>query len=175
MIIRTTIITILIFLTGCSGYTYNGLRYEDIKNPSLSIVAGVIASYAVHTISHMAYAEFADIDYDFDAFSEMFNGHVSDHDAAWFGRAGFIGQLSIGYGMKCLGIENDFTRGYNSAAMFQITTYPAWRSIIEGDDFELIDRSGNSTLEWAIYSGLAVGLNFKKKSNFGVGGRDLIP
>ena len=95
--------------------------------------------------------------------SEIVDGRMSDSQAAWFGRAGFLGQLAVGYGMRLAGEQGYFVKGYQAGTLFEIATYPAvnaWANSGGGDDFEMIEREGNAGLEWAIYTTAALGMGF---------------
>lgn len=152
----------VLLLSGCSGWTYNGIRGEDLRHPSGGLVAGAVSSFVVHTAGHIAWCSIEGKKWHFDGLSEMVDGNLTDSEAAWMGRAGFVAQLGVGWGMKLAGVENDFTQGYNAATMFEVVSYPMWAGIRgPGDDLEMIGRGGNEQLEWGIYSALAVRLNLK--------------
>lgn len=148
--------------SGCSGYTYNGIRADQIKDMTWKHAAGAAVSvFIVHPAGHIAYAQLTGHDWHIEGSSEIVDGAMTDSDAAWFGRAGFLLQLAFGYGAKAAGCKSGFWDGYNLGTQFEIMTYPLRRNSIEGggDDFEMMDRSGNAWAEWALYSALAAGLS----------------
>lgn len=130
------IFAILILLqllpVGCSSWTYNGINGDDIRNPTWSMAAGAVASMAVHMAGHVAYAQFTGHDWHIEGQSEIIDGKMSDSDGAWFGRAGFLAQIGSGYLFRISGIDNDFTKGWNAAALFEVATYPLFTPVIYG-------------------------------------------
>lgn len=166
---KTLIVLILIsvFVCSCSGFTYNGIRGDDLRNASIgdaaAIGAGIGARFLVHWAGHVAYFEANGIDWHQEGLSEIVETRLSDSEAAWGGRAGFLSELGVGYAMKLLGFDNKFTRAYNTASMVSIAVYPASNEILVGNggDFDMIDRDSNGDLEWAAYTALAIGLNIK--------------
>ena len=165
----STVFLWLWILSGCSGWTYNGIRGDDLRRASGSDLAamglGVATTYAIHSLGHVATAEIMGKPWHYYGLSEIVDGQMSDCQAAWFGRSGFIAQLSFGYAMSHIrGIPGYFQKGYNSGTLFEISTYPAMNRAFNsggGDDFEMIGRNGNPDLEYASYTALALGLNFK--------------
>jgi hypothetical protein len=162
----SAIISLMILLSGCSGWTYNGIRGEDLQRPSAKMLAGAGTSFVVHTTGHFVAMLIMGKELHFEGLSEITNDELTDAEAAWFGRAGFLAQVGFGYGMKLAGVKGDFIRGYNAATVFEVVTYPMWQPIRgKGDDLELIERGQGgqaATAEWAFWSGAAIGLNYDK-------------
>lgn len=163
--LRVAVIMIILYLvvqilTGCAGYTYNGIRGEDLKKPTLGIVAGFVSSYVVHMAGHLATAEIMGYDWHIDGTSEIIEGHMSDRDARLFAMAGFASQLAIGYGMRWCGVRNDFSRGYNTATLFEIATYPINPFLRGGgDDLDFLDsHGGNSAIAYGLSTAAAINL-----------------
>lgn len=156
---------VLLWLAGCSGWTYNGIRGEDLKHLNGKHVVGFAGAYAVHCASHLLTAEMMGKDWTFDGFSEIVDGPMTGSQAQWFARSGYVGQLAVGYGLKIVGAHNNYTIGYNAGCMTQIMLYPATRNWSPGvgDDLAMIGANGgNEWAEWGVYSALAVGLNLSE-------------
>ncbi|HBA86005.1 MAG TPA: hypothetical protein DCZ95_18120 [Verrucomicrobia bacterium] len=152
-------------LFGCAGWTYNGITREDLQGGDfISVSAGFGASYLVHTASHIVAAEIAGEPWHYDGLSEIVDGDLSPSEARWFARAGFLGQLAVGWTMKACGADGPFARGYYTGAMFEVATYPALVGLSgDGNDIEMIeDNGGHGYAEWAAYSAAAVGLVFSR-------------
>jgi len=162
-------LALLLFLPifGCSGWTYNGITREDFQGGDfISVAAGFGTSYIVHTASHIVAAEIAGEHWHYEGLSEIVDGDLSPSEARWFARAGFVGQLAVGWTMKALGADGPFARGYYTGTAFEIATYPVMIEIggQQGDDLEMIsDNDGNGYAEWAAYSVAAGGLLLGRK------------
>jgi len=158
---------VAILLFGCSGWTYNGITREDFQSGDfISVAAGFGTSYIVHTASHIVAAEIAGEHWHYEGLSEIVDGDLSPSEARWFARAGFVGQLAVGWTMKALGADGPFARGYYTGTAFEIATYPVMIEIggQQGDDLEMIsDNDGNGYAEWAAYSVAAGGLLLGRK------------
>jgi hypothetical protein len=159
-------------MSGCANYTYNGVRGEDLRRPSMKMVAGVGMAFVTHMAGHFAACQLMGKKARFEGLSEVVDGEMTDEQAAWFGRAGFLTANGIGWVAKAFGYEGEFWKGYNAGVMFETATYPLpmWRMIRgDGDDLKLIDRgglgggSGSGSLEWGLWSISSIGLNYESK------------
>lgn len=157
---------VVLSLYGCSGWTYNGIRGDDLRKASGRDLAtmglGVAATYAVHTAGHVIAAEVMGKDWHYDGLSEIVDGELSRSEAQWFARAGFVSQLSVGYFAKAMDSDGPFWKGYNAGTAFEISTYPIMNRAANnnGDDIKMLDDNGGSgDVEWAAYTALSFGLN----------------
>jgi len=168
LIIIVVLMMALCVFNGCSGWTYNGIRGDDLRMATgkdiVAMCAGGATTFAIHTLGHIAAAEAMDKPWHFSGLSEIVDGTMSNDQAAWFGRSGFLAQLAVGYGLKACGIDGYFAKGYTAGTVIEIATYPARHDVYNsggGDDFAMIERSGDKDLEYVTYTALALGLNFK--------------
>ena len=157
-------------LCACSGWTYNGIRGDDLRHASGRDIAtmglGVAATYAAHTLGHVAAAEVMGKPWHYAGLSEIVDGQMSSGQAAWFGRSGFLSQLAIGYGMRAASANGYFAKGYYAGTAFEVATYPVMNRAANsggGDDYAMIARNGDKGLEYAAYTTLAIGLNIAPK------------
>jgi hypothetical protein len=150
------IIILAIVCMGCSGWTYNGIKGEDIWADPVSAGAGVLTEIAVHWAGHVAWAQLNGKDWHQEGDREIIDGPLTDAEAAWFGRAGFVASLGVGWAARLMGVDRDdvFWKAYNTASLMEIVTYPIVRGWNDGD-LELMGRGGNAPLEWGAYSLLA--------------------
>jgi len=161
-------IFVAILLPGCSGWVYNGVRGEDLRHPTLEMAAGVGTAFVVHATGHFVAMSAMGHELHFEGLSEVTDDELNDSEAAWFGRAGFLAADGVGWAAKALGAKGDFWRGYNAGVAFETMTYPMWQPIRgEGDDLRLIDRDGDGSLEWGLWSAAALGLNFENTKGKG--------
>jgi hypothetical protein len=155
-------IFIMIWVSGCSGWVYNGVRGEDLQHPTLEMAAGVGTAFVVHATGHFVAMSIMGHELHFEGLSEVTDDELTDSEAAWFGRAGFLAADGVGWVAKALGARGDFWRGYNAGVVFETATYPMWQPVRgDGDDLRLIDRDGDGNLEWGLWSAAAIGLNFE--------------
>jgi hypothetical protein len=161
--IRILIIIFCLLFVGCANYTYNGIRGEDLQHPTLEMVAGVGTAFVVHATGHFVAMSIMGHELHFEGLSEITNDELTDSEAAWFGRAGFIAADGLGWTAKALGAKGDFWKGYNAGVAFETATYPMWDNVRgDGDDLKMIDRHGYGSLEWGLWSASSIGLNFKR-------------
>jgi hypothetical protein len=150
---RMTIMAImaLLFLSGCAGWTYNGLTAEDIKEPSWGMAAGFAATYAVHCIGHLATAEIMGYDWHMEGVSEIIDGEMNPTEKTIFAMAGFAIQIAAGYFMG----DSEFGRGFKTGTAFHVVTYPLINPVLNGngDDIEMAE---NGMLFWGGAAVLAV-------------------
>ena len=157
-----------LFIVSCSGWTYNGISGEDLRAGGVKeyaqMIGGGVLSAGVHLAGHaLAYQAYG-VSWHLDGLTEMAEERMSDSEAAMIGRAGPLLQLAVGYGMKWAGIDNAFTRGYNTVTLLEIGTYPAVDSFNGGgSDLDMIDRDSDAGAEWIVYTGLAAGLNYNRR------------
>ncbi|MFB5623158.1 MAG: hypothetical protein ACE5RH_04110, partial [Nitrosarchaeum sp.] len=146
--------------SGCAGYTINGIPSEGFRNitpkEGIKSLGGFAASNLVHIVGHaVVYGSMHKSWHIESARYEIVDGYLTDSEAAWAGRAGFIAQLIGGYALNKLGPKNSyFVAGYNMGSFFKISTYP----ILEGtySDLELISRNSNSELEYGLYTAASI-------------------
>jgi hypothetical protein len=157
-------IFIMIWMCGCSGWTYNGIRGEDLQHPTLEMAVGVGTAFVVHATGHFVAMSIMGKELHFGGLSEVTNDELTDSEAAWFGRSGLLTANGVGWAAKALGAKGDFWKGYNAGVAFETATYPMWDNIRgDGDDLKMIDRHGYGSLEWGMWSAAALGLNFERK------------
>lgn len=159
-----TIATALCFIivSGCAGWTVNGVRSDKI---TINHVGGMATSFLMHTAGHLVAAKAMGKDYHLEGQSEIIDDLLTSSQAAWIGRAGYLGALAPGYAAKLLGCKNDFWDGYNLGVVVETVGYPIARNFASGggDDFEMIDRASNPWAEWGVYSVAALGLLVERK------------
>jgi len=158
---KTFSLAILLLILICtpamakSYWTINGIplsEFQDITwKKAGALGAGAVISALTHATSHILYLEILGRSWHIDGLMEVCDGRLSDSQAAMFGRAGFIGALSVGTLGKIFGKKKSyFWTGFHFMTFIETSTYPIrWKD--EGD-LELIDRSSNSEIEWAIYT-----------------------
>jgi len=161
-----TILLAAILLSGCSGWTYNGIRGQDLRHPTWSMAAGFATTFAVHTAGHLLAAHAMGYDCHISGTSEIIDGPMDAGDARVFAAAGYGAQLAVGYGMKLWGVDNDFTRGYNAGTMLEIVAYPVLGFMRSGGGNDLdyfAANGGDKDVLYGVASTLAVGLNVKRR------------
>jgi hypothetical protein len=155
---------LLSMATGCANYTYNGIRGEDLQHPTLEMAAGIGTAFVVHASGHFVAMAVMGHELHFEGLSEVTDDELTDSEAAWFGRAGFLTANGVGWAAKALGAKGRFWRGYNAGVAFETATYPMWDNVRgEGDDLKMIDRHGYGSLEWGLWSASSIFLNLDNK------------
>jgi hypothetical protein len=159
------LILMLSMVIGCANYTYNGIRGEDLQHPTMEMAAGVGTAVAVHALGHFVASAIMGKELHLEGLSEMTNDELTDSEAAWFGRAGFLAANGVGWAAKALGAKGRFWRGYNAGVAFETMTYPMWDNVRgDGDDLKMIDRQGYGSLEWGLWSVSSIFLNLDNKT-----------
>jgi hypothetical protein len=148
---KTTTIIAIMFLSGCAGWTYNGLTPEDLKNPSWKMAAGFAATYAVHCAGHIVSAEIMGYDWHMEGVSEIIDGKMNNTEKTVFAMAGFATQIAAGYFMG----DGDFGRGFKTGTAFHVVTYPIVNPILNGNGND-IDMAENGMMFWGGAAVLAV-------------------
>lgn len=159
---------VVLIFTGCAGYTINGIPTEKFKAMELKdgckMVAGIATSSLVHFGGHVLAVNAMDKSWHLEDFRyEVVDSPMTDSEAAWMGRAGFIAQLFGGVLLNKFGPkESFFTSGYNIGTFTQIVTYP----FIDGkySDLEMINRNSNAGLELGLYTTASIYLMDIEKS-----------
>jgi hypothetical protein len=156
-------IFVLISLSGCSGWTYNGIRGDDLNNHTMEVAAGAGTAVAVHALGHFIASAIMGKELHFEGLSEVTDDELTDQEAAWFGRSGLLTANGVGWVAKALGAKGRFWRGYNAGVAFETATYPMWDNVRgNGDDLKMIDRHGYGSLEWGLWSVSSIFLNLDK-------------
>jgi hypothetical protein len=155
------IVIALFFCSGCASknWTINGIPAERFKKmqakDAIYLGTGMLSSFAAHWLGHVAYIEGINKDWHMEGWTtEYCDEYLTDGEAAWFGRSGFVGQLLVGATLKYGPWSKDFKQsyfvtGYHLGTTIEIVKYPF---MSPHGDLDLIDRHSNSTLEWAGYT-----------------------
>lgn len=156
-----SVLIVLIFC-GCSGWTYNGVPGDQF---TWKHAVGICAGFGSHAAGHLLAAKLMNKDCYIDGQSEIINDTISDSEAAWMGRAGFLGSLGPAYLAKAMGWDGAFWQGYDAGVVVLTLAYPLTRNSVRGggDDLKLIARHSNPWIEWGIYSVLAIYLSYNDK------------
>ena len=142
-----------LILSGCAGWTINGIPCDRFKNADAGeyaqLVGGIATSFTVHWLGHITYYELNGIDWSQEGLSEV--AHEPVPDKLTFSRAGFVGQLLIGTVLK-LTPWNDtfFVTGYHAGTCIEVMGYPI--TVRDGDYTGIDENGGSAYLEYGIYS-----------------------
>ena len=140
----------------------NGVDFgkRDLEKKEVAQMAlGFAASFGAHWASHVVYLESKNTEWHQDGLSEVVDGDLVGGENAAFGRAGFVGQLSVGVLLNIFRPDSYFTKGYDIGTFTEIATYPI--SPKRGDLECIRDGDGDARLEWAGYTGLSTFLLLK--------------
>ena len=152
-------IAIILLATTANAWTINGIPINQFKAHPGKAVFGATASVLAHCISHHAAASLIGKSMRQEGFQEVWQGPYTRKEEAMVGRAGFVGQLALGYILNRAGADRDFMVGYNGWSFIEISTY----KMIHGDkprdarcdigyaDLGNINASSNADAELALY------------------------
>ena len=109
-----------------NNWSINGVPIKQFKVNPIKASLGMLSSCIAHTISHYAAASFLGEPMRQEGITENMNGSTARRwEYAMISRAGFIGQLTLGYILNhSRSIDKDFMVGYNAFSLIEITTYP---------------------------------------------------
>ena len=150
---RIAALFLVLFLTGCAGWTFNGVDLSTVDTPEkfLRASAGAITSAAVHFLGHVACFEITGTKWRMDGFQELPRESMSQEEKEWCGRSGFIAQLAVGVAAKhAFGSSGSFWEGYHTWSAIEIVSYPLVHGS-SGDNKPLIS-GGTWGYEYASYS-----------------------
>lgn len=167
---KLIIIIAIIILPGTSNaWTINGIPISQFKAHPGKAILGATASTLAHCISHHAAASLFGKSMRQEGFQEVWQGSYTRKEEAMVGRAGFVGQLALGYILNRAGADRDFMVGYNGWSFIEISIY----KMIHGDkprdakygtgyaDLGNINAASNADAELALYINAAL-FNLKK-------------
>jgi hypothetical protein len=152
-------IVIAATISGCAGWTVNGIRVDDLRKADgsecLKMAGGFVTSLVAHGAGHVAFLELKNEPWHMDGTSEIIDGPLTGESRQWFGRIGFITQLAVGGLLNLIDADRSFRAGYNVGTVAEIWSYPLLHAT-GNSDFRLIDEGGgNGSVEWAVYSAAA--------------------
>ena len=160
MSMKIAIVSFLVAITGCSGWTVNGIPAERFLHAEpkqyAQLAAGAATSFAVHWLSHVVYLEAEGIEWHQHGAREIITQPISTNQRQWMGRIGFVGQLVGGLALKhSPWKESWFTTGYHAGSVLQIGSYPFYWGWSDGD----LDMIGDAAeIEWAAYTTASIWL-----------------
>ena len=151
--ISLTVLISCLILSGCAGWTINGIPCDRFKNADakeyVQLVGGIATSFAVHWLGHVTYYELNNINWSQEGLSEV--AHEPVPDELMFSRAGFVGQLFIGSILKLTPWDDTFfVTGYHAGTCIEVMGYPI--TVPDGDYAGIDENGGNADLEYGIYS-----------------------
>lgn len=152
--VSCALILVVHMLSGCSGWTINGIPAQDIIEAEpkkyAEMAAGMAASFAVHWLGHVVYLESQDIEWEQDCMHEFIQEAIPDNHMQQFGRSGFIAQLGAGTLLKFTPwSKSRFATGYYIGTAAEVITYPA---LTDGDLKMIRDGGGDGDMEYGLYS-----------------------
>jgi hypothetical protein len=132
----------------------------EAKNVSVSkACVGALFSYLCHEFGHVLAAQATGTEYDYSwrQPGKATTYPETDHQGQMTARGGFVLQLGVGLLLRHCRPESSFTLGYSAFTAFETISYPVrFHKSGEGDLHQLRKYGGNGTLEYAIYSGIAL-------------------
>jgi len=148
------------------NWTINGIPVERFKHAEpeeyLEMAVGMGTSMLVHWGSHVLWLELNGKDWHQSGLKEICESSLTNSEARMFGRAGFVGSLVVGTGLKFTPLNDTwFATGYHSMTFLEISLYPALHHG-EGDLHLIEERGGNDDLEYVIYTGWSAALLLTK-------------
>jgi hypothetical protein len=126
------------------NWTLNGIPVKQING--VEFAAGLLTSFAIHWLGHVAYLESRGIEWQQQGLREIVLDPVSDKDWRRISRAGFVAQLVGGTVLsQTKWAKTSFARGYHLGSYMEIATHTA----IWGDESEvhLITAAGGDGLQ----------------------------
>lgn len=156
--VKSIIAAGLITMTGCAGYTYNGVTLNDLQDNPSQAIGGAMASAVTHLAGHMLSAEMMGEKASWNGQIEHI--HTNDEEKInTFKNAGFAAQLAVGYAMKLSGHDSTFSRAFNTYTAAQLVSYPALNQDDVHNDF-----SGNNAIAYPVGIALVTPLITKSTS-----------
>lgn len=142
------------------NWKINGIPIEKFKEANgrdwAVFSAGVLSSWTVHWLSHVAYFQMEGIDWHQEGTREQITSELTDNQRQWFGRSGFLGQLAVGGILKGIGMDGGyFGMGYHTGSFLEISTYSIIHPLdrYDGGDLGLLRKGGgNACAEYVAYT-----------------------
>lgn len=153
------LILIVFIISSCSSFRINGRTIEEYTNARGQdyglMLLGMVASFGLHTVGHLAYLEGKDKEWHIEGIKEIVDDPLTNHQYRQFARAGFLTQLVGGLFIEITPLDRTwFGTGYHIATAGQIWTYPV-RHRTQGDLCLLNKYDGDPEDEWMIYSAIS--------------------
>ena len=166
MIMWTKLLLAVLFLTGCSGWTINGIPAERFRNAEpkeyAQLAAGAATSIGVHWLSHVVYFEANGIEWEQNGLREVVKQDLGGERKRWSGRIGFLGQLAGGAALKYSPWSDTwFATGYHIGTLAEIVSHP----LLWGWDNSDLGYIGDSAkIEWIAYTAASIWLLEPRKN-----------
>lgn len=141
----------------CFGFDIKILGINSLKKIEWGkFILGTLCSVGVHELGHFVALESFGADYHFKINGfDYSTSSLSNNEIVWISRAGFIAQNGFGLILTSLNKKSSFIKGYNTTSFLEVITYPI-RSPNSGDLYEIEKHGGKPTLEYAIFSSIAL-------------------
>ena len=169
---KLSIVILMLFLTGCAGFTVNGIAYSDFqKMDKLHLAAGMASSMIIHELGHYAIAKHygahpqhrvVQVDY--------YADHLSRSKQAWIARGGFVSQSIIGVFLTVIPQTrgSDFVLGFTGYSLVEHGTYTILHETGGRMDTANLDAVGrNGRMEALGFATLSGGLFYLNLSGAG--------